>query len=141
MPSRPDWVTHWLDVAELTAMRGTCSRLQVGCVLATGHNRIVSTGYNGGLSRHCDHKNGGDLRDNRCSNAVHAEDWALVVDLPKHEYVDAYLTHSPCSNCYKMLRDHGIRKIYYRNRFYRVPEGMDQDPDVIHVPVKRFEEF
>ena len=42
--SRPN---YFMKMAELTALRGTCNRLQVGCVLVNAeNNRIAAVGYN-----------------------------------------------------------------------------------------------
>lgn len=47
-----------MDMARVTAQRGTCDRLQVGAVVSI-RGRIISTGYNGVASGlpHCDHSN------------------------------------------------------------------------------------
>lgn len=45
--SRPS-VDEWaLELALVTALRGTCLRRQVGCVLLNNRNQVLSTGYNG----------------------------------------------------------------------------------------------
>lgn len=50
--SRDEW---GLQIAEVTALRGTCLRRQVGCILTDENGIVLATGYNGvarGLS-HC----------------------------------------------------------------------------------------
>lgn len=42
--SRDEW---GLRLAEVTALRGTCLRRQVGCVLVDYGGRVLATGYNG----------------------------------------------------------------------------------------------
>lgn len=42
--SADEWA---LKLAEVTALRGTCIRRQVGCVLTNKLNHIIATGYNG----------------------------------------------------------------------------------------------
>ncbi len=41
---RDEW---GLQIAEVTALRGTCLRRRVGCVLVDAEGRVLSTGYNG----------------------------------------------------------------------------------------------
>lgn len=50
--SRDEW---GLRLAEVTALRGTCFRRQVGCVLVNADGRVLATGYNGVASGlpHC----------------------------------------------------------------------------------------
>jgi len=126
-------------MAELVSLRGTCTRLKVGCVLVNEDNQVVASGYNGGQLEHCNHDNGHHMKDGRCSNAYHAEQWALSAVDHVAEGLTAYTTHSPCSMCYAELLKAGIAKVVYRERFYRVPEGMDQDPKVIHAPLRKYE--
>jgi dCMP deaminase len=46
---RPWWPEYFLGIAKAVAVRGDCTRRQVGCVIEKGH-RVVSTGYNGAPS-------------------------------------------------------------------------------------------
>lgn len=50
--SRDEW---GLRLAETTALRGTCLRRQVGCVLTDYAGRVLATGYNGVAvgAKHC----------------------------------------------------------------------------------------
>src|SRR5690606_31450058 len=45
-----------MEIAQVVAQRGTCTRLQVGAVISRD-GRIITTGYNGAPSGlpHCDH--------------------------------------------------------------------------------------
>lgn len=45
--TRPDWEDTWLEVARVIAKRSLCSRDQVGAVIVSKTERIVSSGYNG----------------------------------------------------------------------------------------------
>ena len=38
---------YFLKMAELAALRSTCARRQVGCVLVDSNNHVAATGYNG----------------------------------------------------------------------------------------------
>jgi dCMP deaminase len=113
-----------MDVAQLVATRGTCNRLYVGAVIARA-GRVLSTGYNGppaGLP-HCSHLVGECRPDGSiasCTDAVHAE--ANVVAFAARHGVatdgaDAYVTHSPCLACAKLLINAGLSQVFYRTAF------------------------
>lgn len=55
--NRPSRLETLMDIAQIVARRGTCSRLQVGAVIHR-EGRILSTGYNGSPSGvdHCHHE-------------------------------------------------------------------------------------
>lgn len=123
---RPTISETMMQVAEVLARRGTCAKLQVGCVLVDDKGRILSTGYNG-VHRgapHCREPNvavticigqsspeGSDL-----CQAVHAETNALL-RCPDTDLIHAcYVTHTPCVRCVKELLNTGCRAIYYREK-------------------------
>lgn len=56
-PTRDRW---GLELAYLTAKRGTCLRRQVGCVLVNFRGHVLATGYNGVASGlpHCNESTG-----------------------------------------------------------------------------------
>jgi dCMP deaminase len=58
--SRDEW---GLRLTEVTALRGTCLRRQVGCVLTDADGHILSTGYNGVAAGmpHCNETTGWHL--------------------------------------------------------------------------------
>ena len=122
--SRPGTHEIMMTVAEVFATRSTCARRQVGCVITSKTNRILSTGYNGTPSKftHC--------TDNPCPGsqypsgkgidfceAVHAEQNALVnvsdILIAHHVYV----TTLPCVSCIKLLINTPIKQLYFRNSY------------------------
>ena len=38
---------YFLNMAKLAALRSTCKRRQVGCILVDSNNHVAATGYNG----------------------------------------------------------------------------------------------
>ncbi len=122
---RSSWKEYFMGIAESIAQRGTCDRAFVGAVIVNNDNRIVSTGYNGSISRdeHCidtEHK----IRDNHCIRTIHAEQNALYYCAKegiKVKGCSIYVTHFPCLNCTKALIQSGIKHIYYKND-YRIDE-------------------
>ena len=114
---RPNWDEYFKKIAQVTAERSPCERLQVGCVLVKD-NRIISQGYNGFLPG-CPHKS--IVRDNHEQATVHAEQNAIA-DCAKRgvnclESI-AYITHYPCIICARMLLASGIKEIKYINDYH-----------------------
>ena len=114
---RKSWSEYFKDLAITVATRGTCDRAYVGCVLVNDENRIISTGYNGSVSKnpHCDEA-GHTMRDGHCIATIHAEMNALLYCAKegiKTKGAICYVTHFPCLNCTKALIQAGIKKIYY----------------------------
>lgn len=122
MADRPSEDEYLLAVARVVATRSTCSRLQVGAVLARD-GRILSTGRNGapaGLP-HCSHDD-----DQPCEQSVHAE--VNVIAFAARHGVSTlgahmFLTHSPCYQCAGVLINAGVAAVTYETP-YRNPYGL-----------------
>lgn len=129
---RPTWDETFLQVARVLALRGTCSRKQVGAVLVF-ENRIISTGYNGapaGLP-HCRHENVAkgqrdpDMEGSHCARAEHAERNAIIFAGREARGGTMYVTCSPCLACCRMMVTAGIARIVYGESYradWRVEE-------------------
>lgn len=126
---RPTWDEYFMEMAELTAKRSTCSRRQVGAVIVRD-NRAVATGYNGaprGLA-HCEEK-GGCLRQklnipsgqrHELCRALHAEQNAIISAASMGNAIEEgtiYITHQPCVICAKMIVNAGIKRIVVREGY------------------------
>ncbi len=116
--TRPSWNQFWMDLAVAYSSRGTCDRKKVGCVLVK-NNIIVSAGYNGSLSGedHCVDK-GHIFIDGRngCQRVAHAEANAVCLAARLGNSTKdciAYATCLPCLDCFKILVQAGVEKIYY----------------------------
>lgn len=110
---RPGKDETLLRVACVMAERGTCSRLQVGAVIAQD-TRIISSGWNGtpaGLE-HCEH----DGSNQRCATSVHAESnaigYAARVGVAAGG-ATLYVTHSPCEHCAPVVIAAGIARVVF----------------------------
>lgn len=126
--NRVTWNTYFLSIAKLIATRSTCLRRSVGAVIVKD-NQILATGYNGAVtgSQHCldigciREKEGvpSGERQELC-RAVHAEQNALI-QAAKHgvavEGATLYCTHQPCVTCRKMLKNAGIVKTIFLNKY------------------------
>ncbi|MFC1479623.1 cytidine/deoxycytidylate deaminase family protein [Planctomycetota bacterium] len=119
--SRVDWDTYFMNIAKQVATRSTCDRKNVGAVIVKGRH-ILATGYNGSISGmpHCD-EGGHMIENDHCVATIHAEANAIL-QAAKHgtaiEEADIYITASPCWNCFKLLANAGIKRIFY-GEFYR----------------------
>ena len=122
-PERPSWDKIWMDFASTLALRSTCRRASVGCVVVSMDNStVMGLGYNGGP------KGGRNtcLSDEpgKCGH-LHAEINALI----KANYRDAaprkaYLTLSPCVPCATALVNFGVEEVVYRV-LYRDDAGLE----------------
>jgi dCMP deaminase len=121
--NRVSWDRYFMNLAVQAATRSTCSRKHVGAVIVRDKN-VLSTGYNGSVrgDAHCDDV-GCLMEGGHCIRTVHAEANALI-QAARHgiriEGAVIYVTASPCFDCFKLIANAGIRKIYYgelyRNR-------------------------
>ena len=110
-----------MNIATQVATRSTCDRKHVGAVIVRDRT-ILSTGYNGSIRGvpHCDDV-GHQLENGHCVATVHAEANAIIQAAKNGVCVDEaelYTTASPCWNCFKLVVNSGIRRIYY-GEFYR----------------------
>lgn len=126
---RPNWDDYFMDIAQVVAKRGNCSRRKVAAVIVNEH-RIISTGYNGtprGITNCCD---GGCPR---CSSdapsgenlgeciCAHAEENAIVQaayhGIAVRDSI-LYCTLSPCLVCTKMIINAGIKEVVYEQEYH-----------------------
>jgi dCMP deaminase len=120
MISRLNWDDYFIEIAQVTAKRSACERLQVGCILVKD-KRIISQGYNGFLPG-CPHQS--IIRNNHEEATVHAEQNAIA-DCAKRgvscKGSTAYITHYPCIICTRILLAAGIESIKYLHDYKNDP--------------------
>jgi len=118
---RVSWEIYFMNIAKEVGTRSTCNRKHVGAVIVRGKT-ILATGYNGSIRglAHCDEA-GHEMDNTHCVRTIHAEANAIVQSA-RHgvriEDSEIYITASPCYDCFKMIANVGIRKIYF-GEFYR----------------------
>lgn len=118
---RPPWDQYFGKLAMEVSTRSTCPRKSVGAVIVRDKN-ILSSGYNGSIRglEHCTDV-GCMMENGHCVRTIHAEANAIV-QASKHgvrlDGASIYVTASPCFNCFKLIANTGITKIYYLE-FYR----------------------
>ena len=119
---------HFMQMAEVVADAGTCSRLKVGALLVYAR-RIISTGYNGAPSGmpHCVH-DGRVPQEGTCEISVHAEANAVAFAARygiATEGSTMYVTDSPCLNCARLIINAGVKEVIY-GREYRDARGVGE---------------
>ena len=129
---RISWKNYFMNIAHEVATRSTCDRKHVGAVIVRDKT-ILSTGYNGSIKGlpHCEDA-GCEMVDSHCVRTSHAEANAIVqaakngVSIDKSEI---YVTASPCYDCFKLIANAGIIKIYYEE-FYRDQRIIDRSKEI-----------
>lgn len=137
---RISWENYFMNIAKEVATRSTCDRKHVGAIIVRGKT-ILSTGYNGSIRGlpHCDTA-GHEMENGHCVRTIHAEANAIV-QAARHgvriENAEIYITASPCYNCFKMITNVGINRIYY-GEFYRddriIEHAKELGIELIHIP-------
>jgi dCMP deaminase len=139
---RVGWDQYFMNIARQAATRSTCDRKFVGAVIVRDRT-ILSTGYNGSIRGmpHCDEV-GHDLENGHCVATIHAETNAILQAAKNGVNIagaEIYTTASPCWNCFKMIVNAGIKRIYY-GEFYRDEKSLriarQLNIELIHLPVE-----
>lgn len=114
-----------MTVSLTMAERSKCSRARVGCVIVSGDQRVIATGYNGPPA--------GYTADGPCSSwcprskadgngsptyddcpSVHAEANALIrADPQELKGATIYTTSSICKGCAKIVANSGIIRVVH----------------------------
>jgi len=132
MSKRVSWEEYFMNIAREVATRSTCDRKHVGAVITRGKT-ILATGYNGSIRglAHCDDA-GDEMENTHCVRTIHAEANAIVQSA-RHgvrlEDSEIYVTASPCYDCFKMIANAGINKIYF-GEFYRDERILDHAREI-----------
>ncbi|MDD5673314.1 MAG: dCMP deaminase family protein [Chitinivibrionales bacterium] len=118
---RAPWDEYFMRIAREVATRSTCNRKHVGAVIVRDKT-ILSTGYNGSIRGlpHCDDV-GHMMENDHCVATVHAEANAIIQAAKNGvaiDKADIYISASPCWNCFQLIANSGIRRIFY-HEFYR----------------------
>lgn len=137
--TRPSKDEYFLAIALLVATRATCARRSVGCVLVNQMGHILATGYNGVAKGdiHCIESPcegagfpSGEGLD--ACQAIHAEQNALLQCKNVWDIYTAYVTHSPCSHCVKMLKNTSCERIVFLEAYAHNTNAAKQWESVNH---------
>lgn len=133
-PNRIELDEAYMQMAEIWSQRSKANRLQVGALIVKD-KQIISDGYNGMPSGAeddvCevwdgDHPTEMVLRTK--PDVLHAESNALL-KITENGGIGAqsatlYVTHSPCPECAKLIKQAKIVRVVYRNE-YRLKDGIN----------------
>lgn len=121
--TRPAKDLWYMKIAGAVALRSTCVKRKVGCVLVDSGGKILSTGYNGAPREFlncCDSQNGPYCEGRSVSGggygkcvAVHAEQNALLQCANVEAIHTCYVTTAPCVHCAKILMNTSIMVLMY----------------------------
>jgi dCMP deaminase len=140
---RPEWEEYFMDITRLVSKRSTCIRRQVGAVIVK-NKRILASGYNGaptGLA-HCEtigclrHKNNipSGQRHELC-RGLHAEQNAIIQAAYHGININSatlFCTTMPCSICFKMLINAGIKEIVFEEGYPdELTEGFMKEAKIV----------
>lgn len=115
-----------MGVALLSSKRSKDPSTQVGSVIVTPDNRIISTGWNGmpkcvsGENNDAVfpwRKDAEDPLDNKYMYVVHAEPNAIHHATEPVKGCTMYLTWFPCSDCAKTIIQAGIKTLVYLDEY------------------------
>jgi dCMP deaminase len=120
MAKRESWDQYFMRMATTVATRGTCDRAHVGCVLVKDKH-ILTMGHNGSLpgTRHCDDV-GHYMVNGHCKRTNHAELNAVIDAASRGISIrgaDAFITHSPCLDCWKILTTAKINRTIFKEQY------------------------
>lgn len=123
-PERMSWHAFFASQSRVMALRSTCPRLAVGCVIVRD-KRMIASGYNGSINHdeHCVDV-GCKVVDGHCVRAIHAEQNALLQCARfgvSTEGADLYVMHRPCLHCTKSIIQAGIVRVYYETDYRADP--------------------
>jgi dCMP deaminase len=103
---------YFMNIAKATSQRSKDTSTKVGCVIVDENDRIISTGYNGFVSK-CDESLMTYERPLKYNLIIHAEMNALLFAKRSLKNCTIYSTHIPCDNCLKHILQSEIRTVYY----------------------------
>lgn len=142
MSDQRRWDDYFMDLAIRSAQMSYCTRLKVGTV-AVKDRRPILSGWNGtspGEDNCCeewweDGDNGSGWRTK--SSVNHAErnliEWAARKGISL-DGATLYITHAPCIECAKSIRNAGIVEIVWKD-VYRSTEGIEH---LNNIKVRRY---
>lgn len=116
----------FFEAAEAMSKTSEFPRVHIGCVVTNGNHRIISSGVNSTKTHPIQKKYNKERFDEDTTHSLHAELDALLpllkedIDFSKvevytyRELYDGTMAMSrPCPSCMKLIKDLGIRNIYY----------------------------
>ena len=107
-----NWHEYFINIAKEVSKKSKDPSSQVGAVIVNKNNEVVSTGFNGFVSK-CDESMMSYERPLKYNLILHAEMNALIFAKRDLRGCTVYSTHGPCDNCLKHILQAGIVAFYY----------------------------
>ncbi len=107
---------YFMDIARTVALKSEDPSTQVGCVIVSPNNEIVSCGFNN-FPIKVNPEYMINEKPMRYLLSVHAEMRALIYAKRSIEGCKVYVTHASCENCLKHLIVAGVKEIIYDKLF------------------------
>jgi dCMP deaminase len=121
-PNVISWDEYFMGMAHLSALRSKDPSTQVGAVIVSPTNKVVSIGYNG-LPKGCSDdeypwdREGGPL-ETKYVYVVHAELNAILNAQMPVTGCKIFVSLFPCNECAKAIIQSGIQEIIYEDDKY-----------------------
>ena len=128
----------FFEAAAAVSRTSEFPRVHIGCVVTNGNHRIISSGCNSTKSHPLQKKYNKERFEEDTQHSLHAEVDALLpllkedIDFSKvelytyRELADGTMAMSrPCPSCMKLIKDLGIRNIYYTTQDGYAHEEID----------------
>jgi len=103
-------IKTYLKIAKTISELSRCNKAKVGAVIVNDNN-IVAYGYNGTPSGYCNTCE--DENNKTFKEVIHAETNAILKAGRLTVGADLYLTLSPCIDCCKLIKQSGIKHVYF----------------------------
>ncbi len=116
------WDQYFMGMAHLSALRSKDPSTQVGAVIVSPANKVVSIGYNG-LPKGCSDDEypwdrEGSALESKYVYVVHAELNAILNAPMSVQGCRIYVSLFPCNECAKAIIQSGIAEIVYEDDKY-----------------------
>ncbi len=102
-----------MNIVHEIAKLSRCNRAKVGALIVKDNN-IISYGYNGTPSGFC---NNCEQNNITLNEVIHAECNAIIKAGNKSYGAELFLTLSPCFECCKLIKQAGIKKVYFKEQY------------------------
>lgn len=115
---KENWIKNYSELTTHIANWSKCKKLQVGAVLVSEDNRVITVGVNGTLQDTCN-----DCEDSEGKTkfgVYHAEENVLLECLRQGKSSKnsiMFVSHTPCIQCAKLIIGAGIKEVYYINDY------------------------
>lgn len=122
--NRISWEEYALRIAEAAALRSEDRYVQVGASALDHSNRVIGVAYNGLGSGITGTEEFWNDRDKRRPFMIHAEINLLSL-FKRDECKLLACTLLPCSCCAAAIVAHGIKKVVYKNEYFRDKQALE----------------